>query len=441
MSKNRGTRMKKVKYLIIGNSAGGIAAAEAIRQVDKRGTVTIVSDEPYAAYSRPLISEHLAYGYPLERMLFRPAGFYEANGIQTILGSKAVRLDADAHSVELEDGTGISWRKLLLATGGRPIMPPIDGIASRGVFTFTTLSDARAIGRFLNGIERVVVIGGGLIGVSAAAALVKRGVKVTIVEMKERVLNIILDEEASALEAEAMTLAGVDIITNHTVAEISSSPGKSGSVTGVTLDDGQVIACGLVIIAIGVSPRTELTSGSGIKVNRGIVVDRRMATSHADVYACGDVAEAYDFVHGEARLTPIWPNAYLGGRVAGFNMAGVATEYPGGTAMNALKYFGLDVVSAGIVTPPDDSFREISRKQDGCYRKVVVKDGCCVGMVFCGDIEQSGVVFALMRDRIDVSDFSERLVADDFGLVYLSEERRRPLLEVPSAREKPNETA
>jgi NAD(P)H-nitrite reductase large subunit len=432
--------MDKIKYLIIGNSAGGIGAAEAIRQVDKTGSLAIISDEPYPAYSRPLISEHLSHGLPIEKMLFRPAGFYEANSIQAMLGRRVEQLDAKGRSVKLDDGTTITWQKLLLATGGQPIVPPIKGIAGRGVFTFITLDDAQEIDRFLGGeTGRVVVIGGGLIGTSATEALVGRGLKVTVVEMKDRVLNTILDEPASALEAEAMTLAGVDIITNHTVAEISSSPGKSGSVTGVTLDDGRKIGCNLVVVAIGVTPRTELASASGIKVNRGIVVDRHMATSRPDVYACGDVAEAYDFVYGEVRLTPIWPNAYLGGRVAGFNMAGDTAEYPGGTAMNAMSYFGVDVVSAGIVTPPDDSFKEISQKQDGCYRKVVVKDGCCVGMVFCGDIEKSGIVFALMRDRVDVSGFSERLVADDFGLVCLPEERWRPLTEAPTTKEEPGE--
>lgn len=433
-------KMDKIKYLIIGNSAGGIGAAEAIRQVDKTGSVAIISDEPYPAYSRPLISEHLSHGLPVEKMLFRPAGFYEANNIQTMLGKRVEQLDTKGRSVKLDDGTTITWKKLLLATGGQPIVPPIKGVDGRGVFTFITLDDAKEISSFLGGeAGRVVVIGGGLIGTSATEALLGRGLKVTVVEMKDRVLNTILDEPASALEAEAMTLAGVDIITNHTVAEINSFPGKSGSVTGVTLDDGRKIGCNLVVVAIGVTPRIELASASGIKVNRGIVVDRHMATSHPGVYACGDVAEAYDFVYGEARLTPIWPNAYLGGRVAGFNMAGDTAEYPGGTAMNAMSYFGVDVVSAGIVVPPDDSFKEISQKQDGCYRKVVVKDGCCVGMVFCGDIEKSGIVFALMRDRVDVGGFSERLVADDFGLVCLPEERWRPLTEAPATKEEPGE--
>jgi NAD(P)H-nitrite reductase large subunit len=422
------TKIMRTKYLIIGNSAGGIGAAEAIRQVDKAGSIIIISDELYSAYSRPLISEYLAEGRPMEKMLFRPADFYEKNNIRTLLGRKVERFDIDEHAIELESGQGIIWEKLLLATGGVPVVPPIEGIEAREVFTFTTLDDAKAIDKSLNRAARAVVIGGGLIGVSVTEALVKRGTQVTVVEMKERLLNTILDEEASALEEETLRRAGVSIITGHTVAEINDS---SGTVSSVTLDDGCRIPCNLVIVAIGVLPRTELVSGNGIKTNRGIVVDRYMTTSSPDVYACGDAAEAYDFIYGENRLTPIWPNAYLGGRVAGFNMAGIPTEYPGGTAMNSLKYFGLDVVSAGIVTPPNDSYEVLSKKYSNIYRKVVLKDGLVVGMVFVGNIEKSGIVFGLMKDKINVDSFKQELLAYDFGLASLPEEIWRPKLEMP----------
>ncbi len=422
---------KNTKYLIIGNSAGGIGTAEAIREVDKAGAVSIISDEPYPAYSRPLISGYLAERCSLEGMLFRPGDFYEKNNIHTVLGTKVQRLDVDEHAIELEDGRRITWEKLLLATGGLPIIPQIEGIERKGVFTFTTLDDARAIDQFLNGTGRAVVIGGGLIGVSVTEALVKRRVQVTVVEMKERILNTILDEEASAWEEEALSQAGVSLITGHTVAEISSD--SANGVSSVTLDDGNWIPGNLVIVAIGVMPRTELVSDTGIKINRGIVVNRYMATSSPDVYACGDAAEAYDFVYGECRLTPIWPNAYLGGRTAGFNMAGVPTEYSGGTAMNSLKYFGLDIVSAGMVTPPDDSYEVLSKRYDDIYRKVILKDGLVVGMVFVGSIEKSGIVFSLMKDRVNADGFKQALIADDFGLVSLPEEIWRPRLELPSS--------
>jgi len=424
-------KKEKIKYLIIGNSAGGIGAAEAIREVDKAGKIAIVSAEPYPAYSRPLISEYLADRCPLEKMLFRPADFAEKNRIQTILGQKVKQVNIGEHTIRLENGRKIAWEKLLLATGGLPIVPQIEGINHSGVFTFGTLDEAKAIDQYLSHrVERAVVVGGGLIGVSATEALVKRGVKVTIVEMKERILNTILDEEASALAEERLQQAGVEIITGHTVAAVSSYY-LSGDVTGVTLDDSSPIPCELVVVAIGVQPRTELVAGTGIKVNHGIIVDQHMATSSANVYACGDVAEAYDFIYGENRLTPIWPNAYLGGRVAGFNMAGVPTEYAGGTAMNSLKYFGLAIVSAGMVDPPDNSYEVLTKKREHSYKKVVLKDGLVVGLVFAGDIEKSGIVFSLMKDRVNVDGFKQALVADDFGLISLPEEIWRPRLEAP----------
>jgi NAD(P)H-nitrite reductase large subunit len=157
-----------------------------------------------------------------------------------------------------------------------------------------------------------------------------------------------------------------------------------------------------------------------------------MATSHPDIYSCGDAAEAYDFVYGENRLTPIWPNAYLGGRIAGYNMAGVKTEYPGGTAMNSLNYFGLDIAAAGMVAPSyGDGCEVLSRQNDGIYRKVILKDDLLVGMVFVRDIEKSGIVFSLMRDRVDVGSFKQALVADDFGLVSLPRELWQERLETP----------
>ena len=139
-------RAEKIKYLIIGNSAGGIGAAEAIRGVDKAGTLAIVSDEPYPAYSRPLISEHLSEGRSLEKMLYRPADFYEQNKIKTVFGDKVTRINFSGRTLELESGRTIAWQKLLLATGGSPIVPGMEGKELKGVFTFTTLDDAKAIG-------------------------------------------------------------------------------------------------------------------------------------------------------------------------------------------------------------------------------------------------------------------------------------------------------
>jgi NAD(P)H-nitrite reductase large subunit len=424
--------IKTTDYLIIGNSAGGIGAAEAIRELDKVGAVTIISDEPYPVYSRPLISEYLAAPCPIEKMLYRKPDFYEKNGTRTLLGVKATRVNPDDRTVELDDGSKLGWRKLLLATGGTPILPELGGARLKGVFTFNRLDDAKAIDEFINRRRqkiKAVVIGGGLIGVSVSEALNRRGVDVTIIEMKDRVLNTILDEEASAMEARALAQAGITVITGHTVKNINSQ--LPGEVSGITLDDERVHCCEMVVVAIGVRPRLELAAVGGLKTSRGIAVDRHMMTSAPDIYACGDCAEAYDFVLDESRPTPVWPNAYEGGRAAGLNMAGQSTEYPGGTAMNAMKYFGVNIVSAGVLLPPDDSYETLSYRNNGNYRKVVIKDNRLVGLVFAGDIEKSGIIYNLMKDGTDVSGFKNALVADDFGLASLPESIRRERLNLP----------
>ena len=418
----------RTKYLIIGNSAGGIGAAEAIRQIDKKGSLAIISDEPYPSYSRPLISKYLSGERDLDGMLYRPADFYSQNNITTMFGKKVNSLNLESHTADLDDNKKIIWEKLLLATGGKPILPKMEGDNKRGVFSFITLNDAKAIDRFLYNVGEAVVIGGGLIGMSVTEALKKRGLNVNVVEMKDRILNTILDEQASFIVEETIRQSGVKVITDHTVAEIT---GKE-MVTGAILDDGTRIPCNLVVIAIGVLPRTELALSAGIKVNRGILVDDYMRTSHPYVYACGDAAEAYDFLYGMNRVIPIWPNAYLEGKVAGRNMAGVETEYSGGTTMNSLNYFGLDIATAGMVDPPEeDECEVISARNDISYQKIILRKDRLVGMVFVREIEKSGMLFGLMRDEVDVGGFKQALLTNDFGLASLPREKWQERLETP----------
>jgi len=414
----------KTKYLIIGNSAGGIGAAEAIRQLDKKGKLIIASDEPYPAYSRPLISKYLSHDRDLEGMLYRPADFYDRNDIITMFGEKVTGLDLESHSATV-GGKKIVWGKLLLATGGTPIVPRMAGDDKEGVYSFISLDDAKAIDRFLFNVNEAVVIGGGLIGMSVSEALKKRGVTVNVVEMKDRVLNTILDEEASSMAAETISQAQIRVITNHTVAKVTGDQ----RVTGAILDNGERIPCDMVVLAIGVLPRVELAKNAGLEVNRGILVNKRMATSHPDVYSCGDAAEAYDFLYEMNRVIPIWPNAYIEGKIAGSNMAGEKAEYSGGTAMNSLNYFGLDIATAGMVMPPDNDCEVLSTKNETSYQKIILKKDRIVGMVFVGEIEKSGMIFGLMRDQVDVGEFKQRLLNSDFGLASLPRDKWRERIE------------
>lgn len=429
---NPGADVLTTKYLIVGNSVGAVGAVEAIRQMDDNGSLTVLSDEPHFAYSRPMIAEYLAGECSLDHMRYRLPDFYEANRVQPLLGRKAVGVDFQARVAELDDGRKVAWRKLLLATGGTPIVPRMDGVDRKNVFTFTTIADAEEMKRSLPAGATVVVIGGGLIGMSVTQALVRYGAKVTVVELMDRMLSTMLDPEGSHLAEEQIRAAGVQLVTGQTVDRIVGRAGDETRVGGIVLQDGQTISCDAVVVAIGVVPRTELVKDSPVAVNRGIVVDRRMRTSVRDVYACGDVAEAFDFVEKADRVIPVWPNAYIGGRVAGRNMAGARARYPGGTAMNSLNCFGLSVVSAGLVDPGDTDGYEIlsTPATDASYRKVILKRGRIVGMVFLGDIETSGVVFGLMRNGVNVVRFKEALLRRDFGLNALPEQLRREMLGV-----------
>jgi NAD(P)H-nitrite reductase large subunit len=421
------------KYVIIGGSAGGIGAVEAIREVDPIGTLTVISDETVPQYSRPMISEYVSREATLDTMKYRGNQFWNDNSVQALTGRTATKIDFAKKQVELDSGEQIDYEKLLIATGGKPFVPRMDGGEKDGVFTFTELSSAKGIDAKLKKSKSAVVIGGGLIGVSASEALVKRGIKVTLVELKNDILNLILDKTASEIAENVLTEAGVTVITGQSVQRILGRNDNETSVGGVVITNGKKIPCDLVVVAIGVIPRIELVKETQLKVNRGIVVDRSMLTNIPDVYACGDVAEAYDFLIDGNRLLPLWPLAHLGGRVAGYNMAGKKTEYEGGTVMSSLKYFNLPIIAVGNVNPDDTTDYELLvelKPEKTVYKKILLKNGKIVGFIFLGDLERAGIFFRLLKCHVDVSEIKDTLLSEEFGIVTLPEQLRKEMFVV-----------
>jgi len=429
------------KYLIIGNSAGAVGAIEAIRQVDTDGLLTVVSDEGYAPYSRPLIAEFLAGTRTLDQILYRTSDFYIKKGVVPILDAKVERLDLEAKQVWFADKKRfpepLGYETLLLSTGGSPFVPPTEGGDKKNIFTFITLKDSVTIKTRVGDVNKVLVIGGGLIGICVSEALVKLGKRVTVVELLDRVLNMNLDKAGSEIYRKRLESRGVTVITKDSVERFVGRSADQSRVGGAILKSGNRLDCDMVIVAIGVRPRLDLVKGTAVKVNRGIVVDRHMETSVKGVYACGDVAEAYDFVWDQNRLSPIWPNAYLGGRCAGHNMAGRTSDYLGSTGMTSFTYFDLPVVSAGMNAIPSEdpalagkvSDEECARydvlmkaAKDTFYRKVIIRDGLIKGFIMVGDITGAGILTDLMRDRVDVRKFREALMSEELGIEHLPRE-------------------
>ena len=416
------------KYVIVGASAAGIGAVEAIREVDPVGTVTVISDEQCPQYSRPMISDLVSGKANFDKMLCREDTFWQKNHVEALTGRTAVSLNLAEKWVALDKGDHVNFEKLLIATGGKPFVPKIEGAEKEGVFTFTTLSDAENLVAKVETAKSAVVVGGGLIGVSVTEALVKRGLKVTMVELKENILSLILDPTASEMVENVISNAGVTIATGQTIQRILGKPEADNVVGSAVLTGGETVKCDLVIIAIGVIPRMELVSGTDVKTNRGIIVDKFMRTNVSDVYASGDVAEAYDFVLGENRLLPLWPLALQEGKVAGYNMAGKKAEYPGGTAMSALKYFGIPIISIGITNPREASAYEILVKHEperNLYKKIVLEDNVIVGLTLVNDIEKAGVLFHLMKNGVNVKRLKQELLSEDFCLATLPRSLRR----------------
>ncbi len=418
------------RYAIVGASAAGIGAVEAIRNIDPTGTITVISEENCPQYSRPMISDFVSGNATFQRMMCRENDFWKQNKVEALLGRSATKLSLAEKVVTLDDGNKVHYEKLLLATGGKPFVPKMEGDDKDGVFTFTKIADAERLSEKLETAQNIVVIGAGLIGVSVTEALVKRGLKVTLVELQPKILSLLLDNKGSEIIEDIIRKAGVAIAGGQSVQRIVGKPDNEKAVGGVILTNGVQLSCDVIIVAIGVIPRTELVTGTEIKLNRGIIVDKSMQTNVTDVYASGDVAETYDFSLNQNRLLPLWPLAMAEGKVAGANMAGKRTEYAGGTNMSSLKYFGIPIVSIGIANPKQETGYEILTRYEpekNLYKKIVLKDNFIVGITLVNDVERAGTLFHLMKNRVNVKRFKRELVSDNFSLALLPAPLRKSM--------------
>ena len=421
-----------MRHVMIGNSAAAIGCVEGIRKVDHDSPITIVADEPHHTYSRPLISYLLGGLVDESRMAYRPLDFYERNGVETLLGVEVTHVNPQGHTVSLAGGGALAYDKLLIATGGKPFVPPVPGVNLQGVFTFIKWQEARQIARYIeeNDVKSALVVGAGLIGLKTIEALLARDIRVTVVELADRVLSTIFDPTGSRLAELILRREGVEVMTKTTVAEII---GRGGRVDHAVLRDGERLDCDMVIFAIGVRPNTGLVpADSGIKVDRGIRVDARMRTTVPDVYAAGDCVEAYDKLTETYRQLAIWPLAYRQGFVAGYNMAGQPREYDGGLAMNAISVCDVPTISVGFTEPPDDGdtyeVLEDYNRASLTYKKLILRGHQLVGALFINDIDRAGIYTGLIRDQADISQFREHLLSGSFGLISLPKDYRKHLV-------------
>lgn len=403
-----------MNYVIIGNSAAAVGCVEGIRQVDKTGSITILSNEPHHTYSRPLIS-YLIYGKTDEdRMKYRPDDFYTKNGCTALLGVTATKIDKDNKQVILDDGKTVPYDKLLVATGSKPFVPPMQGLEKvKNAFTFMTLDSAKALDAALTPQSRVLIVGAGLIGLKCAEGIAKKVSSITVVDLANRILPSILDEEGSAMMQKHIESKGVTFVLGDSVKQFTE--------TTAELNGGGTLEFDIVVLCVGVRPNTELVKDAGGTVGRGIATDEFCRTDIPDVYAAGDCSESVDITDGACKVLALLPNAYMQGETAGLHMAGTEKPYNKALAMNAIGFFGLHIITAGCYQ--GEEF--VKRGRDGkTYKKLVYANNRLKGFILIGDIARAGIYTALIREQTPLDTIDFDLIRERPQLMAFSHKER-----------------
>ena len=379
-------------YAIIGNGAAGISAAEAIRERDKTGSIYMISNEEYPSYNRPMLTKSLAAGLEAEQIAVKEASWYEENNVYQMLGKNVTGIDTQKKEIYTADGAKFKYTKLIYALGSECFIPPIQGAEQPEVIAIRRLSDTRKVTELLPQVKEAVVIGGGVLGLEAAWELKKAHCKVTVLELAPRLMGRQLDEGAGEMIKAISEAQGIAI---HTGVQIEAIEGD-GHVTGVRLGDGRVFPAQLVIVSCGVRANTAIAKAAGIETDRAVVVNSRMETNAADVYACGDCAQ-YQGVN-----YAIWPQAAEEGKVAGANAAGEALEYAGVPA--ALSFHGMNTALYAIGdngSNPDlvyrtVEFKDTARKQ---YEKYYFRNNRLCGVILIGDVSRMAELTEAVEKR------------------------------------------
>ena len=405
-------KVYQMKYVIIGNSAAAVGCIEGIREKDKKGSITVVSNEIHHTYSRPLIS-YLLYGKTdEERMKYRPDSFYEDNGVTTMLGRTAVKINPDKKTVELDDGTVLSYDKLLVATGSKPFIPPMEGLDTvEKSFTFMNLDDAKALDAAITKDSRVLIVGAGLIGLKCAEGIFDKIGHLTVIDLADRILPSILDEKGSELVQKFLEDKGIEFKLGTSAASFDGNK--------AVLTNGDEIEFDVLVVAVGVRPNTELVSEAGGSVDRGIVTDKYSRTTITDVYAAGDCAKSHDITTGTDRILALLPNAYMQGVAAGRHMTGADMPYENAMPMNAIGFFGYHVITAG-----NYDGEELVTCDGMNYKKLVVKDNCLKGFIMIGDVRRAGIYTKLIREKVPLDTIDFELISRKPQLMAFSREER-----------------
>ena len=400
-----------MRYFIIGNGVAGARAAVKIREADPKGEIHIFTEEAYPFYYRVRFPEFVAEELTIQNLAIHTKEWYQSKGISIHLEEPITEVNAQKKEVTGQKGKTYGYDSLLMATGGSAFIPPIKGTEKKGVFTLRTMQDAIRVKEFLERVKEAILIGGGLVGLETGGALLRRGIKVAVIEHNPRILPRQTDPEGAQILQTKMESMGFSFFLNGQSEEIL---GKE-TVDGLRLKDGRTVEGQMVIVSAGVKPNIKLAQTMGVVTRNGILVNDRLETKAEGVFAAGDVAEHRGRCYG------IWPASQRQGEAAGVNMAGGNALYEGTVVSNTLKVVGIDLASSGEIDP--EGKLECVVRQDresGVYRKVAFKEDKIVGCILLGNVKGNSEILSAIERRVNMKDLKSLILEEGFDFKNLS---------------------
>ncbi len=409
--------METIKYLIIGGGVAGTTAAETIRQLDPAGSCSIISDEPYRLYSRIMLSKPNFFleKIPFDQIWLKQDEWYQKNNISLIAGQKATALDTAEKTVTLDDGTAITYDKLLLATGSCVRTWDIPGADKQNIFYLRTLDDAKQIIAKVKSSKRAVVVGGGFVGFEMCDMLRLADIDVTLILREPHFWDPLLDQYSGALIEAALERGGVKILHNSLVKEV-----VGGDVAqGVTLHSDIMLPTDMIVVGIGTYCPFEWIKNTGIQVNRGILANEYLAASAPDVWAAGDGTEFKDVILGEQIQLGNWANAQMQGKIAARNMCGEKIAFRL-VSFYVTSGFGITVAFAGDIRPTEG--REIVTRNatDGnSLSRLIIKNGKIIGATMINNTKELATIAKLIEKNENMEHTKDKLSDPLFDLKML----------------------
>ncbi len=411
--------MKK-KLVVIGNGmAPGRALEKLLQASPDSHEITIFNAEPRVNYDRIMLSPLLSGEKSFEQIVIHGDGWYVKHGVTLLKGCTVTDIDRDKKTVTTATGITANYDQLIIATGSLPIIIPVPGANLAGVLTYRDLDDVQAMMLAAKARGRAVVIGGGLLGLEAAAGLKEQGMDVTVLHLMPTLMERQLDTTSGHLLQRALEARGIRVITQANTKAILGAK----RVEAVELADGTRLPADLVIMAVGIKPNAGIAKAAGLKVNRGILVDAGMRTSDPDIFALGECTEVEGQVFG--LVAPLYEMA----NVAAAQLAGDASAaFKASATATKLKVTGINLFSAGDFGEAKDREEIVLRDAArGIYKRLVLKDGKLIGIVLYGDTADGAWFFDLLKKSAEIKEFRDTLI---FGPSYAGGAAQDPMAAV-----------